>query len=86
MLFINFSREINIIKRAGISWLITSSMGLIDEVNQYFIAGRDGRLLDVILNSSAAFAVILLLLTKNLINLKQTNTKIHVSSNVKNTN
>lgn len=46
--------------RLFFSWLFASFVGFADEFNQYFIIGRDGRLMDVILNSSAAFVAVVI--------------------------
>ncbi len=57
LFFVNLWR-LRLRYRLFFSWLLASLVGFADEINQHFIIGRDGRLMDVILNSSAAFTAV----------------------------
>jgi VanZ family protein len=43
------------------AWVLTTLVGFCDEINQYFIVGRDGRIMDVALNSVAALVILITL-------------------------
>jgi VanZ family protein len=60
LFFVNFQR-FRLPYRFLSAWVITTFVGLIDEINQYFIVGRDGRLMDVALNSFAALVILITL-------------------------
>lgn len=44
--------------RYTIAWLFTVSIAFVDEANQFMMEGRSGRLLDVTLDSTAAFILL----------------------------
>ncbi|MFA9558901.1 VanZ family protein [Evansella sp. AB-rgal1] len=59
--FLTF-KKIPIHRRFMITWGFSSFVGLLDEWNQFFIVGRDGRLVDFLLHSFSSFITLLLIL------------------------
>ncbi len=63
--------------RLNFAWLLTTAVGIGDELNQYFIIGRDGRIMDVALNSTAGLFMLVLVV---IFILKQPNTTKETSN------
>lgn len=62
--FLSYLILINLAKvrcRYLLAWLFTTLFAFTDEIHQYFVVGRSGRLYDVILDSSAAFITLFFL-------------------------
>lgn len=55
LLFINLT-----IKRMKhlLTWIIVTIFAITDEIHQYFVVGRSGRLYDILLDSSSAFVIL----------------------------
>lgn len=55
-----------------LSWIIVTLFAFTDEVHQYFVVGRSGRIIDTILDSLAAISVLFLIFSFNVLHKKIT--------------
>ncbi len=53
--------------RCLLAWISASIIGLVDETHQHFLIGRDGRVLDVLLNMSGALCFVMLMVVASVV-------------------
>ncbi|MBU8906500.1 VanZ family protein [Desertibacillus haloalkaliphilus] len=75
LLYLNLSIK-NLWVKLLVVWGAVTLFGFLDEINQTFIYSRDGRLLDVILNSTASLLTVVIISTVVMISKKKAVTKM----------
>ena len=64
LIYINL-KNLTLFIRVMLSWFFATCVGFLDELNRYFIIGRDGRLLDALLDSTASLLTIIAIVLIN---------------------
>lgn len=57
----------SLIVNAFISIILTICLGILDEVYQYFLIGRSGRILDILIDAAGCFIIVLFYLLSRLV-------------------